>query len=59
MPLFTWLFQVIEASAVPKGEGLGFGKAIAGGIDIDGNLYPGNLLLKNLLFSIKRYMLFS
>lgn len=59
MPLFTWLFQVIKASDVPNGGGLGFGKAIAGGIDVDGNLYPGNLFSKNLPFLKKQYLLVS
>ena len=50
---------MIKASDVPNGGGLGFGKAIAGGIDVDGNLYPGNLLSKNLPFLKKQYLLVS
>ena len=41
-------FQEIRATDVPNGGGMGFGKSISGGVDIDDNLYPGRTFM-NLL----------
>lgn len=38
------ILQIIRAADVPNGGGLGFGRSISGGIDVDGNNYPGKHL---------------
>ena len=41
-------FQVIRATDVPEGCRMGFGKSISGGVDIDGNFYPGRTCINFL-----------